>query len=115
MNIDVTTADTGVPCSRCGGPPLLTVKVPVPFVRVDGTSVTAYRNAPLCPRCDQDNPAARGALACFAVHGSITTREAVNQAAPVLREWIEHLKNNPPTYSDEEMEADLALWRASAM
>lgn len=102
------------PCRRCGGALLLAVQVPVPVENARGQSVTSYRTATLCPRCDRDNRAAQGVLAFFTVHETITP-ETVEQAIPLLQEWVENLIQHPPVYTEQELEEDIDRWERGEM
>lgn len=98
------------PCGRCGGPTLLTVRVPHSLRRPDGVVVRGHRTAALCSRCDAEDPATSGVVAFFLVHESITAGTLTN-AAPVIRQWIDHVVAHPPTYTNEDLDDEIALWR----
>ncbi|ATY17195.1 hypothetical protein CU254_42255 (plasmid) [Amycolatopsis sp. AA4] len=101
-------------CRRCGGELLLIVRVPTTTPLPAGDTVDSYRTVELCPRCDRDDQAAQGVLACFAVHERIE-HDTVNDLAPALREWLAHLAANPPTYTEAELDEDIRQWQAGEM
>lgn len=110
--VEVVSGD--LPCHRCGGPLLLALRVPHRIQTQDGREITGWRAVELCPRCDRDNRAAQGVLAYFAVEERITGT-TVDQAVPVLREWIDHVLENPPSYSDAELDEDIRRWESGDM
>lgn len=110
--MEVETGD--VLCHRCEGPALLSVLVPHRMQLPSGGEATGRRTVVLCPRCDRDDPAAQGVLAFFTVHERIT-HETVESAGAVLREWITHVTEHPPVYTDEEMDEDIRRWEAGEM
>lgn len=103
-----------LPCHLCGGGLLFSVRVPTQLEWAGGQSVAGSRTATLCPRCHRDDPTAQGVLAFFAVHERIT-HETVHEAGAVIREWIERVMKNPPTYTDEDLEEDIRRWEAGEM
>lgn len=103
-----------LPCPRCGGELLFAVRVPVETERADGQSATTHRTVTLCPHCHRDDPPARGVIAFFTVHERIT-ENTLHDAAPVIRQWLEHVAANPPVYTDEDMDEDIRRWEAGEM
>lgn len=63
----------------------------------------------LCARCDAADPATSGVVAFCMVHESITA-ETVDHAAPVIREWIDYVVAHPPTYTDQDLDEEIAHW-----
>lgn len=103
-----------LPCPRCGNELLFVVRVPVETERADGRSVTTHRTVTLCPHCHRDDQTARGVIAFFTVNPRIT-EATLHDAAPVLQQWLEHVAANPPTYTDDDMDADIRLWKDGEM
>lgn len=103
-----------LPCQICGGELLFAVRVPMQVEWAGGQSVASYRTVTLCPRCHRSDPATQGVLAFFAVHERVT-HETVHGAGAVIREWIERVTKNPPTYTDDELEEDIRRWEAGEM
>ncbi|ASO21849.1 hypothetical protein FHR81_003499 [Actinoalloteichus hoggarensis] len=106
------TRDT---CHRCGGPLLLSVRIPHSITGRGGGGerfeVRGRRTVPLCARCDRDDPGAMGVIAFFTVHETISD-ETVQAAAPVLRQWIDEAVANPPVYTDADLDAEIDAWEA---
>lgn len=92
-----------LPCPMCGGELLFAARVPIPNIE------RGYRTATLCPTCHRDTPAAQGVLAFFAVHERITT-DTLRDATGVIQQWIDHIIQNPPTYSTEDLDDDIRRW-----
>lgn len=103
----------GLHCRRCGRELLLAVQVPTTMSLPTG-DVVCLRTVELCPHCDRDDRPAQGVLAYFAVYGRIE-RATVDDAAPVLREWLVHIAANPPTYSDADLDDEIQRWQAGEM
>jgi hypothetical protein len=102
-------------CHRCGGPLVLTVRIPHSFTRADGHVVSGQRAVGLCLRCDRDDLAAQGVLAFFTVHEAIT-EDTVRQVGPVLMEWITHLTAHPPTgCTDTDLDEEIRRWQAGEL
>ncbi len=102
-------------CHRCGGPLVLTVRIPHSFTRADGHVVSGQRAVGLCLRCDRDDLAAQGVLAFFTVHEAIT-EDTVRQVGPVLMEWITHLTAHPPTAcTDTDLDEEIRRWQAGEL
>lgn len=101
-------------CQRCGGELLFSARVPMQVEWIRGQSVTGARTVALCPRCHRDNPAAQGVLAFFTMHERVT-QETVSEAGAIIREWIERVTKDPPTYTDEELDEDIRRWEAGEM
>ncbi|MGH3621926.1 MAG: DUF6300 family protein [Sciscionella sp.] len=102
-----------LPCQMCGGELLFAVQI---SVREDwsGQSIAGYRTATLCPHCHRNDPAAQGVLAYFTVHERIT-EDTLHDAAPVIRQWLDHVVANPPVYTDEELDEDIRRWEFGDM
>ncbi len=98
-------------CGRCGGPTLLVIRVPHSLRRPDGVVLHGRRTVALCARCDAENPVTRGVVAFFVVHESITA-DTFTAAAPVIREWIDHVTTHPPAYTDADLDDEIVAWRA---
>jgi hypothetical protein len=103
-----------LPCHLCGDELLFSVRVPMQVEWTSGHSVTGSRTMTLCPQCHRGDPATQGVLAFFTVHERIT-HETVHEAGAVIREWIERVTKNPPTYTDEDLEEDIRRWEAGEM
>lgn len=97
------------PCGRCGGAVLLTVQVPYAMPLPGGGESEGRRTVALCPNCDAHDPAATGVLAFFTVHPEINA-DTLSDVV-VIREWIDHHIHNPPVYTDETLDQEIADWR----
>lgn len=80
----------------------------------NGQSITGTRTVTLCPSCHRDDPAAQGVLAFFALHERITA-DSLDDAAPLIDEWIHHVISNPSTYTDADLDDDIRQWCAGEM
>jgi hypothetical protein len=100
----------GLDCHRCGRALLLAVQVPTSVATPEGVA-TGRRTVELCPRCDRDDPPAQGVLANFAVYDRIE----VDTAGQVVRDWIDRIIANPPTYTAADLDADIRDWEAGGM
>ncbi|GAB3451160.1 DUF6300 family protein [Actinophytocola sediminis] len=103
-----------LPCQVCDSDLVFAVKVPMEIEWVGGQSVTGPRTVTLCPHCHRSDSVAQGVLAFFAVHERIT-HETVHEAGAVIREWIERVTKNPPTYTDDDLDEDIRRWEAGEM
>lgn len=99
-------------CARCGGDVLLSVTVPVSTTRADGEIVDGWRRVALCPQCDahHDDRHTQGLLAFFAAREKITP-ETVQEAIPLLRQWVQQQVQHPPEYGEDELDEDIRRWR----
>lgn len=114
VDIEIALNRTGdLHCRRCGTALLLAAQVPT-TMSIEGGEVAGRRTVELCPRCDRDDPAAQGVLAYFAVHERIE-KATVDSAGHVVREWIDHIIANPPTYTDADLDDEIRLWEAGEM
>lgn len=95
------------PCARCGGPSLLSVRVPRDITRADGGVVRGTAIVVLCPACDVDHPQAGALITFFAVHGEATV-ELLDQAADLLAAWEHAIE--VPAVDVEALEAEVEEW-----
>lgn len=102
------------PCLGCGARILAAVTVPAP-----DPADPALRNtvtATVCQRCDRHHPApeVQGVIAYFALHEQVTSGETEG-AGQVFADWARYVAAHPPSYGDDELEAEIAQWERGEM
>lgn len=112
MNVEIETGD--VQCHRCQQPALLSAGIPHRMQLPGGTWAAGRRTVVLCPRCDWNDPAAQGVLAFFTLYEQID-QGTVESAGKLLRQWIAHIVNAAPAYTDDDLNEDIRKWESGDM
>jgi len=96
-------------CARCGAPILAAVTVSLP----DQHHPELHRRitATVCPECDRHHPAreVQGVIAYFTLHEQVSDNET-EAAGQILADWAQYVVAHPPTYGDDELDADIEQW-----
>ncbi|MGW4412016.1 DUF6300 family protein [Nonomuraea sp. NPDC004702] len=100
------------PCGRCGGPGLLSVRVPHAILRADGQTVHGTNVVVLCSRCDNDRPESGALITWFTVNGRIVDGD-LDQLAALIRAWIAVAR--VPAVDMDALQAEIDAWRGGAL
>ncbi|MBO2464947.1 DUF6300 family protein [Actinomadura violacea] len=106
--IDVVSALHVPACPRCGGPGLLSARVPHDIERQDGHVIRGTTEVVLCPGCDADQPEAGALITYFHVHGAVDA-DTVRQAADLISAWANSIEIPPPDV--DQIDAEAEAWR----
>ncbi|MEU7823001.1 DUF6300 family protein [Catellatospora sp. NPDC049133] len=103
------------PCNRCNLRCVVAVQLPHSWDVAGKPTTVGWRQAPLCPSCDLEDPHA-GPLAMFlrwheqfGQPGWHADEDILAEFAKLLGDWLPHA--SIPQLSEEAYEADLAAWR----
>ena len=106
--IDLTGGESIPDCPRCGGPGLISARVPHGWDRGDGGHTQGTTVIVLCSGCDAGSPYGGPLITFFHVHGHIASAN-IEQAADLIMLWSQNLE--PPTLDEAALDTEAQAWR----